>query len=239
MREQNNEYQLKIKELEHNINKHRKDSQDAADKVRLKVHLLFFFFFILWSSHQFLILLFKTLNHGFLSELFCSSFCSFLVSSRWLGCWRNMTGSSQSAASSVSQTPPTTSRPTTLVRRVNGWRSWRRPPPSWRGTSTRGRWTCWMRRRRGWGDRGGQRDWEALSNKFVHTKHPSRPAVQWPDEEEEDRGERQRKNSTDYQGTGPEEEWSSEPGLAEGLYLFLDTSRSTVSFSKHSFLCLI
>uniref|UniRef100_A0A665SYV0 SMC hinge domain-containing protein n=1 Tax=Echeneis naucrates TaxID=173247 RepID=A0A665SYV0_ECHNA len=31
--EQNNEVQLKIKELEHNINKHRKDSQDAADKV--------------------------------------------------------------------------------------------------------------------------------------------------------------------------------------------------------------
>uniref|UniRef100_A0A665T7F8 SMC hinge domain-containing protein n=1 Tax=Echeneis naucrates TaxID=173247 RepID=A0A665T7F8_ECHNA len=30
---QNNEVQLKIKELEHNINKHRKDSQDAADKV--------------------------------------------------------------------------------------------------------------------------------------------------------------------------------------------------------------
>lgn len=47
MREQNNEYQLKIKELEHNINKHRKDSQDAADKVRLKVHLLFFFFFFI------------------------------------------------------------------------------------------------------------------------------------------------------------------------------------------------
>uniref|UniRef100_A0A8D3E629 Structural maintenance of chromosomes protein n=1 Tax=Scophthalmus maximus TaxID=52904 RepID=A0A8D3E629_SCOMX len=33
MREQNNEFQLKIKELEHNISKHRKDSQDAADKV--------------------------------------------------------------------------------------------------------------------------------------------------------------------------------------------------------------
>uniref|UniRef100_A0A3Q0QT59 Structural maintenance of chromosomes protein n=1 Tax=Amphilophus citrinellus TaxID=61819 RepID=A0A3Q0QT59_AMPCI len=33
LREQNNEVQLKIKELEHNINKHRKDSQDAADKV--------------------------------------------------------------------------------------------------------------------------------------------------------------------------------------------------------------
>ncbi|XP_045904047.1 structural maintenance of chromosomes protein 2 [Micropterus dolomieu] len=33
IREQNNEVQLKIKELEHNINKHRKDSQDAADKV--------------------------------------------------------------------------------------------------------------------------------------------------------------------------------------------------------------
>uniref|UniRef100_A0A4W6G657 Structural maintenance of chromosomes protein n=1 Tax=Lates calcarifer TaxID=8187 RepID=A0A4W6G657_LATCA len=31
--EQNNEVQLKIKELEHNISKHRKDSQDAADKV--------------------------------------------------------------------------------------------------------------------------------------------------------------------------------------------------------------
>uniref|UniRef100_A0A671YH42 Structural maintenance of chromosomes protein n=1 Tax=Sparus aurata TaxID=8175 RepID=A0A671YH42_SPAAU len=33
IREQNNEVQLKIKELEHNISKHRKDSQDAADKV--------------------------------------------------------------------------------------------------------------------------------------------------------------------------------------------------------------
>uniref|UniRef100_A0AAX7VHP5 Structural maintenance of chromosomes protein 2 n=1 Tax=Astatotilapia calliptera TaxID=8154 RepID=A0AAX7VHP5_ASTCA len=33
LREQNNEVQLKIKELEHNISKHRKDSQDAADKV--------------------------------------------------------------------------------------------------------------------------------------------------------------------------------------------------------------
>uniref|UniRef100_A0A672GNE4 Structural maintenance of chromosomes protein n=1 Tax=Salarias fasciatus TaxID=181472 RepID=A0A672GNE4_SALFA len=33
IREQNNDAQLKIKELEHNISKHRKDSQDAADKV--------------------------------------------------------------------------------------------------------------------------------------------------------------------------------------------------------------
>lgn len=33
IREQNNEVQLKIKELEHNMSKHRKDSQDAADKV--------------------------------------------------------------------------------------------------------------------------------------------------------------------------------------------------------------
>uniref|UniRef100_A0A8C2YWY8 Structural maintenance of chromosomes protein n=1 Tax=Cyclopterus lumpus TaxID=8103 RepID=A0A8C2YWY8_CYCLU len=33
IREQNNEVQLKIKELEHNISKHRKDSQEAADKV--------------------------------------------------------------------------------------------------------------------------------------------------------------------------------------------------------------
>nr|XP_020452789.1 structural maintenance of chromosomes protein 2 [Monopterus albus] len=33
LREQNNEAQLKIKELEHNISKHHKDSQDAADKV--------------------------------------------------------------------------------------------------------------------------------------------------------------------------------------------------------------
>ncbi|KAM7394171.1 hypothetical protein PAMP_020988 [Pampus punctatissimus] len=33
IREQNNEVQLKIKELEHNISKHRKDSKDAADKV--------------------------------------------------------------------------------------------------------------------------------------------------------------------------------------------------------------
>lgn len=33
LREQNNEVQLKIKELEHNISKHRKDSQEAADKV--------------------------------------------------------------------------------------------------------------------------------------------------------------------------------------------------------------
>lgn len=33
MREQNNEVQLKIKELEHNISKHHRESQDAADKV--------------------------------------------------------------------------------------------------------------------------------------------------------------------------------------------------------------
>lgn len=33
MREKNNEAQLKIKELEHNISKHHKESQDAADKV--------------------------------------------------------------------------------------------------------------------------------------------------------------------------------------------------------------
>lgn len=35
MREQNNEVQLKIKELEHNISKHHRESQDAADKVRI------------------------------------------------------------------------------------------------------------------------------------------------------------------------------------------------------------
>lgn len=34
MREKNNEAQLKIKELEHNISKHHKESQDTADKVR-------------------------------------------------------------------------------------------------------------------------------------------------------------------------------------------------------------
>ncbi|XP_072318999.1 structural maintenance of chromosomes protein 2 [Eucyclogobius newberryi] len=33
IREQNNEVQLKIKEMEYNINKHHKESQDAADKV--------------------------------------------------------------------------------------------------------------------------------------------------------------------------------------------------------------
>lgn len=33
LREQSNKAQLKIKELEHNISKHRKESQDAADKV--------------------------------------------------------------------------------------------------------------------------------------------------------------------------------------------------------------
>lgn len=34
IREQNNEVQLKIKELEHNMSKHHKESQDAADKVQ-------------------------------------------------------------------------------------------------------------------------------------------------------------------------------------------------------------
>lgn len=38
LREQNNQDQLKIKELEHNISKHRKDSQDAADKVTPSHH---------------------------------------------------------------------------------------------------------------------------------------------------------------------------------------------------------
>lgn len=33
IREQTNEAQLKIKELEHNISKHKKESQDAAAKV--------------------------------------------------------------------------------------------------------------------------------------------------------------------------------------------------------------
>uniref|UniRef100_A0A674CMR1 Structural maintenance of chromosomes protein n=1 Tax=Salmo trutta TaxID=8032 RepID=A0A674CMR1_SALTR len=38
MREKTNESQLKIKELEHNINKHRKDSQDAVAKVQLLIN---------------------------------------------------------------------------------------------------------------------------------------------------------------------------------------------------------
>uniref|UniRef100_A0A6Q2XGE5 SMC hinge domain-containing protein n=1 Tax=Esox lucius TaxID=8010 RepID=A0A6Q2XGE5_ESOLU len=38
MREKTNESQLRIKELEHNISKHRKDSQDAAAKVYLADH---------------------------------------------------------------------------------------------------------------------------------------------------------------------------------------------------------
>lgn len=46
-------------------------------------------------------------------------------------------------------------------------------------------------------------------------------AVQWPDEEEEDRRERQSKNPADHQGAGPEEEWGSEPGMAEGLFSFI------------------
>lgn len=39
IREQNNEVQLKIKELEHNISKHRKDSKDAADKVQFYISI--------------------------------------------------------------------------------------------------------------------------------------------------------------------------------------------------------
>lgn len=34
IREQNNEVQLKIKELEHNVSKHHKESHEAAEKVR-------------------------------------------------------------------------------------------------------------------------------------------------------------------------------------------------------------
>lgn len=41
LREQSNKAQLKIKELEHNISKHRKESQDAADKVNASVDFPF------------------------------------------------------------------------------------------------------------------------------------------------------------------------------------------------------
>ena len=34
-KEQNNEYQLKIKELDHNINKHKREAEDAAAKACL------------------------------------------------------------------------------------------------------------------------------------------------------------------------------------------------------------
>lgn len=73
------------------------------------------------------------------------------VTCRWLGCWKNTTGSSRSAISSASRTPPTTLKSTTPVRRASGWRSWKKPLPSWRGTSTREPWTCWTRQRKGWG----------------------------------------------------------------------------------------
>lgn len=36
LREHNNDAQLKIKELEHNINKHKKDSADAASRVSVQ-----------------------------------------------------------------------------------------------------------------------------------------------------------------------------------------------------------
>lgn len=58
---------------------------------------------------------------------------------------------------------------------------------------------------------------------------PRLPAVQRPDEEEEDCGERQSKNLADHWGAGPEEEWSSECGLAEGQLL-----ASQLTSSPHS-----
>ena len=56
IREQNNEVQLKIKELEHNISKHRKDSQDAADKVHTHLCIsqfctIMIYFHYLWKLH--------------------------------------------------------------------------------------------------------------------------------------------------------------------------------------------
>lgn len=56
----------------------------------------------------------------------------------------------------------------------------------------------------------------------LHLSHAtvSRPAVQRPDEEEEDRGERQSKNLADHRGAGPEEERGSQPGMAEGPFSF-------------------
>lgn len=146
--------------------------------------------------------------------------CHTVSPSRCLECWRNMTGSTPSVSSSASPTLPMTLRPTTPVRLVSGWRSWRRPPPSWRGTSTRGPWTCWTRQKKGWGQK--RKVWEicwitALDVYICPTQFVFRPAVQWPDEEEEDRWERQSKNLADHQGVGPEEEWGSQRGVAEGL----------------------
>lgn len=83
-----------------------------------------------------------------ISQLFLSL---LPLSTRCHGCWKNMTGSTRSASSLASPTPRTTSRQTIHARPASVWRSWRRPPPSWRGTSTRGQWTCWMKQKKGWG----------------------------------------------------------------------------------------
>lgn len=82
----------------------------------------------------------------------CQLLLSFLpLSIRCHRCWKNMTGYTRSASSLASPILRTTSRQIIHVRPASVWRSWRRPPPSWRGTSTRGQWTCWMKQKKGWG----------------------------------------------------------------------------------------
>lgn len=144
IREHNNEVQLKIKELEHNINKHCKDSQEAADKVQThaehrksKINTVFFSKCDYYSN----IILSSPRCLGPQNLLTSLPYVT-LSFSRCLECWRNMTGSVPSASSSASPTLPMTLRPITPVRLASGWKSWRKPPPSWRGTSTRGPWTC-------------------------------------------------------------------------------------------------
>lgn len=80
IREQNNEVQLKIKELEHNINKHRKDSQDAADKVHTTLHLSHTVLPL--QGHVFISGPFYTFNRAVSSELTLASLFSFSHSFR-------------------------------------------------------------------------------------------------------------------------------------------------------------
>lgn len=105
-------------------------------------------YFPLLQGNVFIISSFIEFHYDETSQLFLSLLPR---STRCHGCWKNMTGSTQSAVSLARPTLRTTSRQIIHARRASVWRSWRRPPPSWRGTSTRGQWTCWMKQKKGWG----------------------------------------------------------------------------------------
>lgn len=180
IREQNNEAQLKIKELEHNINKHRKESRDAADKVQNTVNF----------APQCLSWITGLLSYA----CFSLQVSRMLEEHDWIQSERQFfgqpntpynfkTNNPREAGQRLKKLEETTTK---LERNINK-RAMNMLNEAEERVRTRG--VCW--------------NFVGLSSHSLC----SWPTVQWPDEKEEDCGEWQNENLADNWGAGPEEKW--------------------------------